>query len=59
MTDERDALELIENLRAWLAAHPNDQRARQELGQLANGLDAQEAAKPRAECLGITHGLLR
>ena len=46
MTTERDALELLADLRAHLEAFPNDSRARAEVRQLVHEMDGAAAVRP-------------
>ena len=46
MTDERDALELLDALRGHLVAYPGDQQAREDIRQLAWAIDGTAQARP-------------
>ena len=46
ITDERDSVELVDDLRNHLAACPNDQRAREEILRLAGEIDRPPQARP-------------
>ena len=46
MTDERDALELLDALRSCLAAYPNDQQAREGIRRLAREIDGAVQRRP-------------
>ena len=46
MTDERDALELLDALRGHLVAYPGDQRAREGIRRLARETDSAAQARP-------------
>ena len=46
ITDERDSVELVDALRDYLAAHPNDQRVREDIRQLARETDGTTQARP-------------
>ena len=45
-TDERDSVELVDDLRAHLDACPNDQRAREDILRLAREIDRPPQARP-------------
>ena len=44
--DERDALELVDGLRRWLADNPDDQLAREELRNLVRAMDGAALDRP-------------
>ena len=46
LTDERDALELLDALRSCLAAYPNDQQAREGIRRLAREIDGAVQRRP-------------
>ena len=46
MTTERDALELLADLRAHIGAYPNDSKARDELRRLVQEMDSDAATRP-------------
>ena len=46
MTTERDALELLADLRAHLEAFPNDSRARDEIRRLVLQMDGEGEVHP-------------